>query len=234
MRRPFKMWTRSWHLLRSNSDLRRITSIRWWTKFPRRPGRLRIFGGPVHDREVGSRETGLERRVFVQVVEDDRRDHALFQLEDDPDAVLVGLIADVADAVDLLVLDHLGDSRNPLGLVDLVREFGDDDPVAPVSAIGLFDLGDPADHDPALAGSIVIPDAFDAHQDAAGREVRALHDLEEFLNRNIRFVEEAVDGCTDLAEVVRRHLGRHPDCDTVGPVDEEVRDLRGEDGRFFQ
>ena len=42
------------------------------------------------------------------------------------------------------------------------------------------------------------------------------------------------DGCTDLAEVMGRHLRRHPDSDTVGAVDQEVRDLRGEDGRFLQ
>ncbi len=46
---------------------------------------------------------------------------------------------------------------DPLGLVDLVREFGDDDPVAPVAAIGLLDGRDTADDHPALAGSIDIP-----------------------------------------------------------------------------
>ncbi len=33
------------------------------------------------------------------------------KLKDDPDAVLVGLIADIADPVDFLVLDHLGNAR---------------------------------------------------------------------------------------------------------------------------
>ena len=62
-------------------------------------------------------------------------------------------------------------------------QFGNDDPVAPVPALGLLDGGNSADDDPALPGGIDIPDTLDAHHDAAGREVRAGHDPDEVVNR---------------------------------------------------
>ena len=186
MSSPFKMWTFSCAFFRSNSDLRRMTSIRCWTKFSRSPGRLRIFGWLSTMARFESPEAGLERRILVQVVQDDRRHRALAELEDNPDAILVGLVADIGDAVDLLVLDHLGNGGDPLRLVHLVRELGDDDPVAPVPALGLLDGRNTADDDPALAGLIDILHTLDTHQDAAGREVGAGHDPQQFIDRNLR------------------------------------------------
>ena len=48
---------------------------------------------------------------------------------------------------------------DPLGLVYLVRELGDDDPVA--LAPPVLDLGDTPDDDPALPGIIGVLDPLD-------------------------------------------------------------------------
>ena len=50
-----------------------------------------------------------------------------FSSIDHAHAGAVRLVAQVGDAVDLAVLDHLGDALEQGGLVDLVRQLGDDD-----------------------------------------------------------------------------------------------------------
>ena len=70
----------------------------------------------------------------------------------------------------------LGDALQQGGLVDLVRQLGDDDLVA--AAAGRFlDEGLGADHDAAAAGGVGGLDALAAEDRAAGREVRAGDDL---------------------------------------------------------
>ena len=63
----------------------------------------------VDERDHVRAERRLQRRVLVQVVEDDLRDLAALQLDPDPHALLVGLVGDVADAVQHLVVHEIGD-----------------------------------------------------------------------------------------------------------------------------
>ena len=65
--------------------------------------------------------------MLVEVVEHDLADLAALQLDDDPHAVAVGLVADVGDALDRLLADQLGDLLDQPRLVDLVGDLGDDD-----------------------------------------------------------------------------------------------------------
>ena len=41
-------------------------------------------------------------------------------------------------------------------------------------------------------------------------------------------------GVDDLAQVVRRDLGRHSHGDSLGPVDQQVREARGQHGRLLR
>jgi hypothetical protein len=63
----------------------------------------------VVDRQHDRAEGGLELGVLVEVVEHDAAHRPALELDDDADAVLVGLVADVGDALDLLVVDQIGD-----------------------------------------------------------------------------------------------------------------------------
>ena len=127
--------------------------------------------------------------------------------------------------VDPLVLDQLGDLLEQARLVDLVRQLGDDDrgPVAldllerdlgahddPAAAVGVH-LADGVDRLP-LAGQRVAL-ALEAVDRAAGREVRALDVLAQVVRGQLRVVDHGDRRVDDLAEVVRRDVGRHPDRD---------------------
>ncbi len=75
-------------------------------------------------------EYGLERRLGEQVVQHHVRQLAAAQFDDDAHAVLVGLVPQLADALDLLVAHQLSDLLDQPGLVHLVRQLGDDDGLA--------------------------------------------------------------------------------------------------------
>src|SRR5512137_236999 len=89
----------------------------------------------IDNGKVAHPETGFERSELVELVENDRRYAALAELEYDADPILVGFVPDVRESVNSLVLDHLGNRGDPLCLVDLVGEFGDNDAVPPVTSI---------------------------------------------------------------------------------------------------
>ena len=99
------------------------------------------------------------------------------QVDHHADALAVGLVAHVGDAVDLLVARQLGDLLDQIGLVDLVGQLGDDD--ADLAALGLFGVGLGADDDAPASRAIGVADALAALDDAAGGEVRPTDDVRE-------------------------------------------------------
>ena len=179
----------------------------------------------VDQREHVHVERELHRRVLEQVVQDLVRVGVALELDVDAHPVAVGLVAQVADALDPLVLDQLGDLLEQAGLVDLVRELGDDDrgPVAldllerdlrahddAAAAVGVH-LADRVDRLP-LAGQQVAL-ALEAVDRPPGREVRAVDVLAQVVRGQVRVVDDGDRRVDDLAEVVRRDVGRHPDRD---------------------
>ena len=107
-----------------------------------------------HEREHDDAERRLHLRVLVQLVEHDARDGVALQLDDDAHAVAVGLVAQVADALELLVAHQLGDVLDELRAVDLVRDLGDDD-LRLVRGLLLLDHRARA-HDDAAASRLLI------------------------------------------------------------------------------
>ena len=92
-------------------------------------------------------------------------------LDVDAHAVAVGLVAQVGDAVDPLVLDEVGHLLEQRGLVHLVRQLGDDDR-GPVAADLLErDLG--AHHDAPAAVGVHLADGVD-RLPLAGEDVALL------------------------------------------------------------
>src|SRR6185437_15719771 len=73
----------------------------------------------VGHRQQDHAEAGLQVGVLVQLVEDQLGLLAALQLQHDAHAVAVALVADVADALDPLLLHQLGDAFDQPGLVDL-------------------------------------------------------------------------------------------------------------------
>ena len=89
----------------------------------------------VQRHHVGA-EIGLQRREPVELVQHHVRHRVALQFDHDAIAVAVGFVAQIGDALDLLVAHQFGDALDHRGLVHLVGNFGDDDGFA-VLADGL-------------------------------------------------------------------------------------------------
>ena len=126
----------------------------------------------VDQRDHVDAEHRFHRRLLVEVVEDDLGVFVALQLDDDAHAVLVGLVAQLRDALDELAAHEVGDALDQPRLVHLVRQFGDDDGLAAVVVVFL-DVGLGAHHDAAAARRVGVIDLARAVDDAGRREIRA-------------------------------------------------------------
>ena len=116
------MWARARALPRSNSVRRRTISRRWSTWCWRTDFSGQRLGLAVDEGQHVHVEGQLHRRVLEQVVQDLVRVGVALELDEDPHPVAVGLVPKVGDAVDLLVLDEIGDLLEERRLVDLVGQ----------------------------------------------------------------------------------------------------------------
>ena len=93
------------------------------------------------------------------------------------------------------------------------------------AALERLDVGAGADLDRGAPGGVGVADALHAHDPAAG-EVGALDVLHEPGEVDLRVRHVGLDRADRLAQVVGRDVGRHPDRDPGGAVDEQVREPR--------
>ncbi len=169
----------------------------------------------VERHHVGA-EGRLQRREAVELVEHHVRHGLALELDHDPEAVAVGFVAQVGDAFDLLLAHQLGDPLDHAGLVHLVGNLRDDDRLA-LLAHGLeLDLA--AHHDGAAAEVIGGADALPSQDGAAGRKIRPRNDADQIVDAERGVVDQRHAGVDDLAEIVRRDIGRHADRDAAGAV----------------
>ena len=73
------------------------------------------------NRQHDDAERRLELRVLVQIVEDDVAHLAALQVNDDSNAIAIGLVANVGDAFNGLRVDQFRDVLDQPLLVDLIR-----------------------------------------------------------------------------------------------------------------
>src|SRR6185312_10482979 len=172
-------------------------------------------------------EGDLQRGLLEQVVQHHVGRGVTAHFDHHAHAILVGLVAQAADALEFLLLDQLGDFFDQPCLVDLIRNFGGDDRFVAVF-IGL-DFGLRADQYPAATGAIRLHDACRAIDDAGGREVRSWHVLHQVVDGEIRVVDQRHRRVDHLAHVVWGHVGGHADGNAGGTVDQQVRNAGRQD-----
>ena len=107
--RPSRMWPRS-RALRSSNTVRRVTTSRRCAEALEHLLEVQQLRPAVDQRDHVHAEGVLQLRLLVQVVQHDFRHFAALELDHDAHAGLVGLVADVADAFQLLVAHQLGDA----------------------------------------------------------------------------------------------------------------------------
>ena len=176
---------------------------------------------PVDECQKDQRERRLERGKLVELVEHHVGIGVSLQLQDQADRIVeIALVADRGDAPDAIVVDEFGDLLLDRVAGLLVGDLGDDDPVAVLAK--LLDMRPGPKGDRAAAGEVAANQGFAAHHDAAGREVGAGHDLEQFDHRHGGVVDQGHEGPADFGEVVRRDARRHAHGDAAGAVDDQV------------
>ena len=188
----------------------------------------------VDQRHRVDAERRLHRGVLVELVEHDLRDHAALELDHDPHALAVGLVAQVGDLGDLLLVDELGDLADQAAvaaLLDHEGQLGDDDRLLALADV--LGVGARTHAHAAAAGLVGLADAGDAEDHAAGREVRALDVLHQAGGVDVRILDVGDRGGDRLAQVVRRDVRRHADGDARGAVDQQVREARRQDDRLL-
>ena len=190
------------------------------------------FRLPVDQREHVRAERLLHRRVLVERIQDDLRVNIFLQFDDDAHPLPVGLIADIADALNALVVHEFSNLLHQLRLVDLIRDFRHDDAAA---AVGHFlDVGLCAHLNAPMPRVVGFADAASAEDDAACREVRAFDVLHQVVDGAVRVVNHADNAVDDLAEVMRGDVRCHADGNAAGTVDEQVREAAGQHGRLHE
>ena len=174
----------------------------------------------------------LELRMLVEIVQDHFRLLAALQLNDNPHAIAVGLIADVGDALDFLVLHEFSDALNDPRFVDLEGNLRDDD--LHLFLGGALDGGLGAHGELAAARPVGIFDPALAVDVSAGGEVGAGNERQHLVNGSGRLVQQKDGGLDDFRQIVGRNLGGHPHGDSVRTVDEQAGNPRGEDGGLLR
>ena len=172
-------------------------------------------------------EGGFEGGFLEELVDDNLGLFAALQLDDDA-GVFVGLVAEVADAVDFFLADEFGDAGDEGVAVNVVGDLGDDDLLH--AALEFLGVGLAAGADDAFAGFQVAEDAIAAGDDAAGGVVGAAHDVAQGVDGDARVVDDGEGGVDNLVEVVRRDVRRHADGDAGGAVHQQIRQGGREDG----
>src|SRR5210317_290692 len=175
----------------------------------------------------------MHRRHLVELVKHHLGDAVTLQLDNDPHAVTVRLIAQIGNTFDLLVPNQVGDLFNQSRLVNLERNLGDDDALTTGAAV-LLDHRFGAHRDNPSTGAVSLVDAVSAHDEAAGREIWTRDQLKQLFDLKFRIVDHGNQAIDYLAQVVRRDLGRHTNSNTLGTVDQQVWVFAGKDQGLFE
>ena len=182
-------------------------------------------GLAIDQRHHVDAEAVLQLRELEQVVEHHLGVLAALELDHHPHALLVGLVADVGDALDLLLVDQLGDLLLQHRLVHLVRDLVDDDRLAVARLVHVLEVRLGAHHHPAAAGAVALAHARHPIDQRAGGEVGGRNLLDQLVDRRIRVLQQQQAGRHHLVQVVRRNVGGHGHRNARAAVDEQVGDL---------
>ena len=190
------------------------------------------FRASVHQRHHIHAEGLLALRVFVQLVLHHQRHGVVLYLDDDAQAVPVGFVAQVADALDALFLDVVRDLFEQRTLVDLIGDFRNDERGAARPDFFLAHSG--AHHNAPAARLVRLLDAGVAIDNTSRGEVGRRQVFHQALDVDTGVVDPGDDGVDRFLQVVRRDFRGHAHGDAVRAVQEQVGDRRRKDGGFFE
>ena len=183
----------------------------------------------------------LQRGELIQLIEHYLCVSVTLHVNHNTD-IAFGVILNIGDTFDLLLVSQLSNRFHQLVLHYAVRQLGDHNTL-PSVIIGL-DVRIRTNHHASATGLISVFDALIAVDSTACREIRSFHVLHQLLYSNIlnrrivhtRFYIINVRATTvnHLAQVMRWHVRCHTNCNTAGSVHQQVRETARQNGRLFQ
>ena len=186
---------------------------------------------PVIDCQHIHAETGLQLRIFIELVQYHVGLKFLLDFNNHAHALAVGFVADIRNAFDFLFLHQFGDFLHQHRLVDLVRDFVHHNRLTVLA--DFLNRALRPHHNRAAPGQVRIFRPAVAQNQPAGREVRPRHDADKVFNRNVRIVHIRRARVQNFAQIMRRNVGRHTDRNAVRAVDQKVRKPRRQHRRFL-
>src|SRR5690606_15699966 len=139
-------------------------------------------GLTVDQRHQVHPEGVLQLRVLIQVVQDDFGYLAALELDDQAHAVLVGLVANIRNALDLSFVDQFGDAFLQGLLVDLIGKLVNDNRLA-IALFGVFKMRLGTHDDASASGAVAFAHPGHAINNAARGKVRRRDELDELVDR---------------------------------------------------
>ena len=172
--------------------------------------------------------SSIAARVALELVQHHVGHRVALQLDDDAHAVAIGFVAQIGDALDLLFAHEVGDALDQRRLVHLIGNLGDDDRLAILAH--RLDLGLGAHDDRAAAGRYRRCGCRRGRGSSppvgkSGPGTISISSATVMSGRSI-MRDRGVD---DLAEIMRRDVGRHADGDAAGAIDQQIGKARRQD-----
>ena len=186
----------------------------------------------IDEREHDHPEGRLHLRVLEELIQHDPRDRVALELQHDADPVPIGFVPHVRDVDDPPGAHLLRDLLDEPALVDHERDLGDDDLLAAAGTV--LDVRPRAHDDPSAARLVGLPDRIPPVDEPSGGKVRSGDLFHQVGDRGVGIVDQPFAGRDDLAQVVRRNVGRHPDRDPGGAVHQQVRNPAGQHVGLFE
>ena len=175
-------------------------------------------------------ESLLQRREAVKLIQHHVGGRVALQFDDDADAVAVALVLHMVQAFDLFLPHQFADATDQVFLVHLIGDLVDDDRVAVLTDLLHPRLGA---HDDGSAPLVIRFARAGAAEDiGAGREIGRRDVLHQVGDLKVRVLDQRQRRIDHFAEVMRGNVRRHANGDAARAVDEDVRETRGQDGRF--
>ncbi len=151
----------------------------------------------------------LQLGLLVEAVQNLFREGVFFQFNNNANSVLIGLIAQVANAFYLLFAYQIRNLLDKRGLINLKRNFRYNDRVSALFSFN--DFGNSAHNNSALARRVSAHDFRAIVNNAAGRKIRTFDKVAKIFNRRFRVFNQMDNGGRNFAQVMRRNISCHTD-----------------------
>ena len=159
--------------------------------------------------------------MLVQIVQNHFRHFTALEINHQTHTRLVAFVLDVADALNLLLVNELGHALLKCLFINLIRQFIHDDGLA-LTLVDVFEMALCTHHDSAPSRAIAIFHTIDSINNSARGKVWCWDDFHQFINGCLRMFEQMQAGIHHFIQVVRGNVGGHAHCNATGAVDQQV------------